>query len=123
MHPKACPHPSHFCNAPQEKALLVLAALLDSPHRARAAALLVQANGPAALQRLEAAWLQEAEAAAAEEDEDGGDSAYLHDLVALCRRVQRDVAAAAAAADDDGGGGAGAPSAALGGSVHDASEL
>lgn len=81
----------------QEKALLLLQALLNGrPESAASTAqLMVGGHGPATLRRLEEAWRQ---AAAAEEDD-----AFLLDLLALLQRVR--AAAAAAAPSGVGGGG------------------
>lgn len=101
----------------QEKALLLLLALLQGAGRAEggaaaAAQLVADAHGPATLQLLEEGWHK---AAAAE----GGDL-FLQDLLGLSRRVR----AAAAAALDGGGGPAGAlGGAAAGGSREAHTEL
>lgn len=84
----------------QEKALLVLLALLHSegaPGQAQptgAASLIAEAGGEAIVQRLEDVWRGEAEAAAAAGEEEGEDPSFLQELVALCRRVRQRVAAA-----------------------------
>lgn len=119
----------------QEKALLVLLALLDSGSRRGgsedgtgtaqprpAAVLIAEAGGEAIVQRLEDAWQLQAAAAAAAGEEEGEDPSFLHDLVELCRRVRQRVAAvrqqaggAAGIAGSLGGGRSSAP--------HDSSEL
>ncbi|PRW58654.1 hsp70 nucleotide exchange factor FES1 isoform X1 [Chlorella sorokiniana] len=113
----------------QEKALLVLLALLDASDQvqqqpSRAAMQIAEAGGEAIVQRLEEAWRRDAEAAGASAagENEGEDPSFLLELVALCRRVRQRVAAAreqaggtAHAAGSLGGGRGGAP--------HDSSEL